>query len=282
MSRKPAISVNMPVYNSEHSISEAIESVLNQSFSDFEFIIIDDGSTDGTLDVIHRFNDDRICLIQNDHHYIRTLNKGLSSSSGKYIARMDADDIMHIDRLKVEHALMERCPEMDVCSTWMLRFGEKGEMGPWTTASGWVEYPLLYLLESNFVLNPTVMVRKSFLDKHQLQYKDYFYAEDFKFWCDAAMLDARFYVETQLLHYYRLSEAQVTSLYREDQLYLTVKIRREIINYLAREYGKENAVFYDLYVHTMKLIRTNKISDALFLDFFCRLFKEQFKQPHQT
>lgn len=98
----------MAVYNGEKYITAAIKSVLNQTFGNFEFIIMDDGSTDGTLDIINSFKNKRILLIKNKHNYINTLNTGLEKASGKYIARMDADDIMHIDRLSIQYAIMEK------------------------------------------------------------------------------------------------------------------------------------------------------------------------------
>ena len=111
------ISVVMPVYNSGKYVNEAIRSVLAQSFDDFEFIIVDDGSTDNTQSIIHSFVDTRIKFIQNKHDFIGSLNRGMSSATGKYVARMDADDIMHIDRLKIQHAVMQRHSEITICGT---------------------------------------------------------------------------------------------------------------------------------------------------------------------
>ena len=91
------ISVVMPVYNAEMYVKDAIESVLKQSFGVFEFIIIDDGSTDKTCSIIQSFDDKRIKLIVNKHDFIGSLNLGLDSAEGKYIARMDADlSLIHI------------------------------------------------------------------------------------------------------------------------------------------------------------------------------------------
>ena len=91
----PKISVVMPAYNAEKYIGEAIESILNQTFKDFEFIIINDGSVDHTKEIIREYNDPRIVLLENDKNrgIVLSLNKGLDAATGKYIARMDADDI---------------------------------------------------------------------------------------------------------------------------------------------------------------------------------------------
>lgn len=124
---KKQISVIMAAYNAEKYIGEAIESTLGQSFSDLEIIIVDDGSTDATRSIVRSYPDERLKLIENKHDYIGSLNIGLKTASGKYIARMDADDIMHIDRLKIQYAIMEEDPRTTICSSWItpLRISRK-------------------------------------------------------------------------------------------------------------------------------------------------------------
>ena len=124
-----AISLVTPTYNTERYIREAIDSILCQSFTDFECIVVDDGSTDNTRDIIRSFDDRRIVLIENKHDFIGSLNLGLDTARGRYIARMDADDIMHPDRLKIQHTIMETEPSITVCSTWMRQFGENVPAG---------------------------------------------------------------------------------------------------------------------------------------------------------
>src|SRR5688500_15226048 len=103
---KPAISVVMSAYNSDKYIAKAIESILNQTFKDFEFIIINDGSKDESLKIIKRYGkkDKRIVLIDNKKNLglIKSLNKGLKIAKGKYIARMDSDDIAMPQRFKIQ------------------------------------------------------------------------------------------------------------------------------------------------------------------------------------
>ena len=100
--QSPSISVIMPVYNTAKYLNEAIDSILNQTYKDFEFIIIDDCSTDGSLDIIKTYSDDRIILIENETNkgYVYGLNYALSFAKGKYIARMDSDDISLPNRFK--------------------------------------------------------------------------------------------------------------------------------------------------------------------------------------
>ena len=112
------ISVLMPVYNSENYLTSSIESILSQSFKNFEFIIIDDGSTDNSLEIIEKYkhNDKRIVLIKNKFNLgtTRSLNLGLLIANGKYMVRMDADDWSYPDRLKTQYEYMEKHSEIGV------------------------------------------------------------------------------------------------------------------------------------------------------------------------
>ncbi|HEY4799706.1 MAG TPA: glycosyltransferase family 2 protein, partial [Bacteroidia bacterium] len=110
----PAISVLMPVYNAEKYLCEAIDSILQQTFTDFEFLIIDDGSTDKSVDIIRSYSDKRIVLTTKPCNtgLIDTLNMGIQLARGKYIARMDADDISVAGRLKSQYQYMENNPDV--------------------------------------------------------------------------------------------------------------------------------------------------------------------------
>lgn len=112
MGNEPKISVIMAVYNAEKYIKEAISSVLDQTFEDFEFIIINDGSKDKSIQIIKSFVDKRIVLIEQENKGLaNALNNGLSVAKGKYIARIDADDVCYNERLKTQFDLLENNPE---------------------------------------------------------------------------------------------------------------------------------------------------------------------------
>ena len=96
------ISVCLTVYNRAKYIGECIESILQQTFTDFELLIVDDGSTDETCDVILSYNDPRIRLIRGEHDYIGSCNRLYDEAKGKYIARMDSDDLMLPNRLRIQ------------------------------------------------------------------------------------------------------------------------------------------------------------------------------------
>lgn len=113
------VTVLMPAYNAEEYVAEAVESMLNQSFTDFELLIIDDGSTDSTAKVVRSFEDPRINLVERDHMgLIDTMNFGVREASAPLIARMDADDTSRSDRLALQVAFLDTHPEVSVVSSW--------------------------------------------------------------------------------------------------------------------------------------------------------------------
>ena len=116
----PRITVLMSVYNGEKYLREAIDSILNQTFKDLEFLIINDGSTDKTAEILQSYQDPRIKIINNQKNIglTKSLNKGLKLAKGEYIARMDADDISYQDRLQVQYDYLKNNPEVDLVGSW--------------------------------------------------------------------------------------------------------------------------------------------------------------------
>lgn len=112
----PLVTVAIPVYNAGHYLAYAIQSVLNQTFTDFELLLLNDGSTDDSLKIIHSFTDPRIRLIDDGENkgLIYRLNQSINLAGGKYYARMDADDIMHPERLRKQIDFLESNPDHDL------------------------------------------------------------------------------------------------------------------------------------------------------------------------
>src|SRR5688500_300589 len=130
----PKISVILPVYNGQLFLKAAIESILNQSYGNFELLIINDGSVDDTEKIIFGFNDLRIRYIRNERNLglIATLNKGLDLAKGEYIARMDNDDISLPARLEKQLAYLEENKHVSVLATKLVIINEKGfEVDHW-------------------------------------------------------------------------------------------------------------------------------------------------------
>ncbi len=253
------VTVMMVVHNGSEHLDECIKSVVEQTFPDFDFLIIDDGSTDETVHIIQTFKDDRIRIISNEHNYIASLNLGLQEARGEYIARMDADDIMEPIRLERQVEVLDSKPEISACMSWARGFGKK-EMNL-TSASGAVQGVLEKLLVKNIFIHPTTMLRRSFLQGHQLCYKVYPYAEDYKLWMDMSVNGAKFWIIPEYLLKYRMSNRQVSWIYREEQRQTTLRIKNEILlTLLNDEHNKELEALQKIYLIMEQMNERGKLS----------------------
>ena len=268
----------MPTYNAEQYVSQAIESTLKQSFSDFEFIIIDDGSTDNTRSIINSYDDSRIKLVENNHDFIGSLNMGLDLARGKYIARMDADDIMNIDRLNIQYSLMEAKSDIDICSSWMQPFGENIPRGAVSRSlSGKIDNPLLQLLQACIFFHPTIMMKTEFIRKNKLEYqKNFIYAEDYKLWIDAAKCNGVFYIEPQPLLYYRVSESQVSNVRNIEQTEASNRIKSEVLDLLLKLNSEKYDILCGLETTMRDVVLQGLMKDNDIFSFFHTLFLKNF------
>lgn len=178
----------MPVYNGEAFLRDAIKSVLDQSFRDFELLIVNDGSTDGSAGIISSFSDSRIRVINNPARLKLSgaLNRGMENALGKYIARMDADDVSVPTRLEAQFDFMESYPEIGMCGGRLRSFGKHPSSG---TVFKFPESPeeiKAWLLFDNPFAHPTVMWRRDVFDKSGLRFDGSYYpAEDYELWTRA-------------------------------------------------------------------------------------------------
>lgn len=180
----PKISVIMPVYNSEKYLREAMDSILNQTFTDFEFIILDDGSTDSSPDIVAGYNDPRIRFYQNERNMgvAATLNRGLELATGEYIARMDGDDISLPRRFEIQVAYMDAHPNVAVCGTNAIVFFEHGGEEKTTLPQRYSEIRENMFISSPFV-HPSVIMRRSVLERGRFRYESAFDGrEDYRLW----------------------------------------------------------------------------------------------------
>lgn len=256
------VSIVMPVFNASATVSSAIKSILSQCFVNWELIVLDDGSTDNTTEIILSFKDSRIRLINCDHNFIATLNRGFGEAKGKYIARMDADDLMVPDRLLIQVAIMEKRKDIDVCSSWSEFFGEGISNHTYGSLYGVISNPILKLLQQNCFTHPTIMIRHSFWTRNKIQYREYKHAEDYKLWFEMATLGAKFYIEAQPLLFYRISEQQVSSIHRREQEKTSETIRWEIIEYLIN-ISCEKDQLLPLYILQRDLVEKEILSSKM-------------------
>lgn len=271
--KTPEISVMMCAYNSSQYIKEAINSVLNQTFDNFELIIVDDGSTDNTVQIIKDYKDERIKLIKCEHNYISSLNTGLRSCHAEFIARMDTDDIMMPHRLEKQMIVMKNNQNIAACFSWAEKIGASEGIHGFGVRER-VENAFFWLLTGNYLTHPTAILRKSFLKKHHLYYKNYPYAEDYKLWTDIARMGGHIYVIPETLIKYRIGYSQVSYLHNKEQNQTKLHIQQEIIEELLHQMSapQKNALSR-LYRQVLLLNQANIIQGNEVVILMFKLFQ---------
>ncbi len=277
----PQISALLPVFNGEKYLKEAILSILEQRFSDFELLIINDGSKDNSLNIILSFQDPRIRLINHTENrgLIQSLNEGISLANGKYIARMDADDISMPHRFSTQFKYMEENPDVGVCGSFVQVIGTGEE---WRMPVEPEEVKCRLFLQC-CMAHPTVMIRKKVLDEYNVRYDpDYIHAEDYKMWTELVM-HCKLVNLPEVLLYYRLHENQITKQFQNQQLSNTWRTQIDQLHRLGvRPSKKEALMHWDLcfesykYDHNRvdwikKLILSNKKSKVYDPNFFNKM-----------
>ena len=231
----PKISVCMPIFNASRYLRECIDSILAQTFTDFELLIADDGSTDNSVEIVESYADPRIRLIRRPHDYIATLNCLLSEAKGEYIARMDADDVMLPNRLQLQVDYMDANPEVDVLGGEMIYINEHS-IGSDIFTNHARTITLKELAEQNQLNHPTIFIRNSTLRKLGLRYnKEYIYAEDYKLWSDFAKENCKIENLDAPIAKYRVHNQQVSNINATQQNQLADKIRYENRQYAAQK-----------------------------------------------
>lgn len=218
----PKVSVIMPVYNRERYVADAVNSILTQLFSDFEFIIVDDGSTDSTFDILKSFNDKRIKLVRkktNAGNYAAR-NEGMDIATGKYICVMDSDDIALPNRIQKQYNFMENNTQYGLCGSFV-QVVNSDEI---ITAPKNYDEIKVWTMSNIMFRHPTVFIRVKFLKKYNLRYNDsYRYAGDYDFLVKAALLFPVTNIQEVLLKYRRHPE-QISTAHSQGQFEIVNKV----------------------------------------------------------
>lgn len=239
----PVVSVIIPVFNSEKYLLKTINSILNQTFSNLELIIIDDGSTDNSVNIINSFKDNRIRLIKNERNlgisYSR--NRGLLESQGDYIAMCDSDDISLNTRIEEQIKIMKNDSSIDFCYTAYLTINEQDK---------YISYPFSNILKSdirwqlfwdNPICQSTVMFKRQLFVNNTIKYnQDLIIAEDLKLWQTVASM-CKFYCLYKPLVLYRVHSE---SIYQTNRLFALREASQLSFNYLSSYNGSDIPDFY--------------------------------------
>jgi glycosyltransferase involved in cell wall biosynthesis len=228
----------MSVHNGSTFLEESIDSMLNQSFTDFELIIINDSSTDRSKTIIQSYDDKRIVYLENEQNLglAASLNKGIEVATGKYIARMDGDDISLPERLEKQVRFLEKNTNVGVVGTYAEIFGDHAGLRKHSEKNNELKVRTLFSCQ---FCHPTVMIRKEVLDTNGLNYNDQFStAQDYELW--SRMLEyTDFATFPEVLLKYRTHKKQVSVAKRQLQIEATVQIYRELLARLKMELTKD-------------------------------------------
>ncbi|MCC8358522.1 glycosyltransferase family 2 protein [Salinimicrobium sediminilitoris] len=222
------ISVILPVYNREAFVGDAIQSILNQTYQNFELIVIDDGSTDSTLEVVKSFNDHRIKILRNKSNtgVSASRNSGIKEAKGEFVAFMDSDDISAPERLWKQLRLLQQKPEIEICGSW-LQFLNSDKIIKHQEEHDDVFTQLL--LNCSLSLG-AVMYNRIFRDlllDERLQF-----GEDYELWSRVGW-KSRFYNIQEPLLFYRTHQDQISGRNKQEQLSLDAEIRLSLYKKLG-------------------------------------------------
>ena len=248
----------MPVYNGEKYLAEAMDSILNQSFTDFEFLIINDGSTDQSVKIIESYQDSRIRLIHNEKNIglAETCNKGIEMAKGELVARMDSDDISLPKRLEKQIKFMDNNPEVGICGTWIRMFGSVSYINRYFTGDQELKARLLF---NTCFAHPSVVMKKNILIKNNLKYKKEFDpGDDYYLWAELSNF-TNFANIPEILLLYRMHSKNISKIKNNNQAWGAKNARLHMLDQLEINPSEE-----DMQIHShLKDFTGNPI---LFLD----------------
>ena len=253
--KNPLVSVLMAVYNGEKFLREAIDSILNQTYTNFEFLIVNDGSVDLTEEIILSYSDSRIRYIKNETNLklIASLNKGLDLANGKYIARMDADDISLPNRIEKQVDFMERNPEYILIGARVLSFGKNNNL-----SSPCLEHNDIFktLHFSNCLYHSSVMINRDLMGG--LKYDNqYLHVEDYELWTRLISMGKMKILDNILLKY-RVHDDSICQSNHLFQYEMVKKVRKKILS----QYGVNIEIFnLDIYNKLINNATNNYFKD---------------------
>lgn len=268
----------MPVYNAQKYLSEAIDSVLAQTFDDWELILINDGSTDRSKAIIERYRDSRIRYVENEQNMglIATLNKGIDLCEGEYIARMDADDIAMPDRLSMQTDFLDRHADYVMCGTDAIVIDANGQQTGKIKNLCRDALLQINLLFTNPFIHPTMLIRRRILinNRYNVHYR---HTEDYELWCRLAKLGKVANLNAELLKY-RWHNTNVSVVYNDIQQNLKDEIiRRKLYDVFGLEPDEEELSVHKITFQLYSLGKKIEVPVNCFnniSDWFIKLIKK--------
>ena len=282
MDGKPKISVIFSVYNGATYLKEAVESILNQSYFDFEFIIVNDGSTDYTEEILNKYTDSRIIRINNPQNIglVKSLNLAIEKARGELIARMDADDISTPDRFEKQVAYLKAEPEISVIGTYMKHIDAEGNDLKVLSIPCNHELIKWKMLFETSIFHPTVMMRKKDLLKEGKYNPNYQHIEDTELW-SRMIENVQFSNLNEVLYIRRWHRDSICNIHQSIQFRKGVDIRH---NQFEKILGKRVSL-NDVLILSECLNSSRKYIESKNINRICTLLIETwmtFSKNHKT
>jgi len=266
----------MPVYNAAKYLDETINSILNQTYNDFEFLIIDDGSTDNSLAILNSYKDPRIIVHKNEMNngYVKTLNKLIDLSRGEYIARQDNDDISLPDRIEKQVLFLNKNKDVGVCGTNAFIFGKNKKISRMPITDDEIK---AYMIINNPMIHSTIMYRKSIFDVWNINKynEDLCPAEDYAMWFEISKKTKLANLPQPLLKY-RWHENNTSQIKKTIQIEKANQIRKEILDYsLSHQMSKEE-------ISLFKILSDTEFANEINIKFLEEILKNILKKNKEV
>tara|TARA_B100001250_G_C19817562_1_gene799592 strand:+ start:5268 stop:6272 length:1005 start_codon:yes stop_codon:yes gene_type:complete len=267
----PLVSILISVYNQAEFIKETINSILNQTFQNFELIIVDDASIDTSLSIIKSYKDNRIKVIQNAKNIglTQSLNKGLKQCSGEFVARLDADDMMTTDRLEKQLNFLQNNPNVDIIGTQLVLINQEGgvikKMNHWPI--GLEQNIFFVIIGDNPVAHPSVLIRKKLMNKLNGYNPNYSSSQDVDLWYRGYLSGYLTDNLTFFSTYYRQHDKQISNLQDGQQ----IKNHKVAFNFFCTQL-LDNEIKSDLIDEYFNIIKNNNKIDLDKLVFIVHIF----------
>jgi glycosyltransferase involved in cell wall biosynthesis len=240
VSSQLTFSVLLPVYNGEPFLQEAVESILAQTFTDFELLLLNDGSTDKSQKILESFTDHRIRIIQNPVNVglIATLNKGIEEAKGRYIVRMDADDISVSERFQEQFNYLSKNPEIDIFGSNCAYFGGSSLISKYELTHSKIALKLLF---ENSFMHPTVVIKRESLITNNLAFdKKFLHTEDWALWLDCYESGLKFGNIEKVLLKYRLGTHNITVINSDGKIDRFLQLYKKAFSLIGLDSSIEN------------------------------------------
>lgn len=237
----PRVTILMPTYNVAPWVKEAIDSVLAQTYADFELLVLDDCSSDNTVEIVRSYDDPRIRIVEGDHNVglSENLNRGISLSNTELLARMDGDDIAEPTWLERGVAILDSHPDVGICSFGFQFFGTKSTLVRFPERH---EDSMAQMLFGCTVIVP-VLRRSVFVDNGLWYSTDAFPAEDYMMWAHCYRVAKVYNVQETMFHY-RTHATQISTSKRQAQIRKSNEVRLFMLDWLNEGIGENERKFF--------------------------------------